>query len=272
MISLSTLCTKSRIKEFLVTKKTLELHHECIWYSVCDQETADYFKDDDKFIPVKIVDKEGKHYVGDNNSAKDFFELVMNKMVAMKKGIERQGYTLFLDTDLVFLSPLDDSFFSFLENKEKTLFLTSHCHTDGHRDNEQMYGTYNVGMLACKDVNFADSWEKETVALNCPHGLEQKSVTTIANRMMESVIVAPPHYNYGWWRNIISDDMNKLTVEDNKLTLYGNEVINLHAHTDPNNSRGAYEVNFLNVIFQKMSQTTSYDEVFSIIREVYGMK
>ena len=70
-------------------------------------------------------------------------------------------------------------------------------------------------MLACKDVNFADLWEKETVALNCPHGLEQKPVTTIANRMMESVVVAPPHYNYGWWRNIISDDMNKLTVEDN---------------------------------------------------------
>ena len=80
MISLSTLCTKSRIKEFLVTRKTLELHHECIWYSVCDQETADYFKNDDKFIPVKIVDKEGKHYVGDHDSAKDFFELVMNKM------------------------------------------------------------------------------------------------------------------------------------------------------------------------------------------------
>ena len=272
MISLSTLCTKSRIKEFLVTKKTLELHHECIWYSVCDQETADYFNGDDKFIPVKIVDKEGKHYSGDPNSVRSFFELVMNKMVAMKKGIESQGYTLFLDTDLIFLSPLDDHFFSFLDNKNKTLFLTSHCHTEKHRDNEEKYGTYNVGMLACKDVNFPDLWQKETIDLNCPLGLEQKPVTNIAKKMMESVIVAPPHYNYGWWRNVISDDMNKLTIQGNKLTLYGNEMINLHAHTDPKNSRGSYEVNFLNNIFQKMSQTNSYTDVFSVIREVYGMK
>ena len=76
VLNVSTVCTKSRIKEFLVTKKTLELFHECEWSVVCDEFISKYFEDDKRFTPVKIVDMEGRHYNSSESSASDFFELV----------------------------------------------------------------------------------------------------------------------------------------------------------------------------------------------------
>jgi len=270
-ISVSTICTKSRVKEFLVTKRTLELFHDCRWSVVCDEFTSNYFDSHENFTPVKIVNMEGRHYNSSESSANDFFELVKNKMVAMRSGIALHGYSLFLDTDLIFVSPLDDCFFNFLNDDSKTLFLTSHCHTEEHSDNRERYGTYNVGMLASKTIDFADKWIEETERLNCKYGLEQKPVTTIANEMMDQVTVADSNYNYGWWRSVISDDHSRLTSDNGKLCLDGKEIINIHAHTDPQNSRGPYEINFLNETFRKMSDSDKYGEVFDIIREVYGM-
>ena len=165
----------------------------------------------------------------------------------------------------------DDCFFDFLKDDSKTLFLTSHCHTEEHSDNRETYGTYNVGMLASKTIDFTDKWIEETERLNCKYGLEQKPVTTIANEMMDQVTVADSNYNYGWWRSVISDDHSRLTSDNGKLCLDGKEIINIHAHTDPQNSRGPYEINFLNETFRKMTDSDKYGEVFDIIREVYGM-
>lgn len=267
-ISVSSVCTQSRIKEFLVMKKTLELFHNCEWVLAVDDYCKEYFSAVENVETIKLLDFDGCHF-GDSESQDKFKILMKIKMDSMKRGIEKNGYSLFLDSDLIFLSALDKSFFDFLEDKKKTLFLTSHCHNNSpeSESNRLKYGTYNVGMLCSKDINFPDLWREETELLNCPLGLEQKPVTTIAESNMEVVEVAPITYNLGWWRLTLSDPMN-LTMNDGHLCLDNERVINLHVHSDPDIGR-PIEKQFLNSLLPHIEQSVAYEQVNNILRETY---
>jgi hypothetical protein len=235
-----------------------------------DEYCCSYFSDHKNVDTIKLLDFDGCHF-GDNDSIDKFKIIMKTKMESMKKGIEKYGYSLFLDSDLIFLSGLDDSFFRFLGDSSKTLFVTSHCHDDSEesKQNEMTYGTYNVGMLCSKDINFPDKWRHETEKLNCSLGLEQKPVTVIAEHDMNVVEISPPIYNVGWWRMVVSNHIENLTVDEtNKLCLFGDEVINLHAHSDPKLGR-PIEKQFLNHIFNIIQNSDEYEKILGIMENVF---
>ena len=158
-----------------------------------------------------------------------------------------------------------------MENPNKSLFLTSHCHSDRHRENQKTYGTYNVGMLATKDITFPDIWEERTLDLNCPLGLEQKPVTLIAEENMDLITVAPPTYNYGWWRAVISDDMDKVFLHEDELCLDFSPIINLHVHSDPKFGR-PIEKQFLDYIINILKFSDKYETILDILDNEYRTK
>jgi hypothetical protein len=236
MIPVSTVVTKNCIKEYLICKYSFEQFHDsCVWYVSCDEYTSDFLKNlnfnNVKILQFNIDDKNSNHNSENKNSKQTFFNIILNKFVSIERCIEENGYTLFLDCDMLFVNKIETNIIQMLKNKNVDFITTPH-YTNNISLIEDKYGFYNVGMFGLNDLNNLKNWKSLTLQheeLNLYY--EQKPFELIMKNYLS--LNLPINYNIGWWRfnqpNTVKR-MNQLTVENNELYFGTLKAINFHFH------------------------------------------
>jgi hypothetical protein len=223
-IPVSSMVTRSRIREFMVTRFSLEQYHSCSWTVSADRESADFLKalyPGDNYLPV--IEREASHIKGENEA---FMPMIMNKLTAMRESINQHGGTLFIDSDHIFTAELPLKLFS------GAAVIASDHHIPRSVTTEK-YGIYNVGMIFCRFTSFIDDWEWRCLERFDPDGLEQKPFELALIEGCLPYKVFSKGCNVGWWRHVHDKSfLDTLGFGDGKVYVAGEEVINFHVHSE----------------------------------------
>jgi hypothetical protein len=155
-----------------------------------------------------------------------FHDFTVEKCGLMDWAIkEHNGGVLFCDADLCWLGPLPQL------PQGTTLALSPH---EIRPADEELYGTFNAGLLYMSDLKIVEKWLLESLVSNF---FEQLSLNEVAKNY--------PYYkftsniNYGWWRMFqapVSSDQRKAEWSIHRhdshsgLCVKGKPVLCVHTH------------------------------------------
>ena len=154
-----TTVTKSYYKEFLLLKYSAEQYHRCRWVVSCDKDIYDKMRYDanvDALLNIH-VEREGDHVTGTDEEAKSFNDTTFTKFESCRFSIEKYGYALFLDSDTLFVNPLEERFFGTVENDDIQLMASPHYSDNAVSTTDT--GFYNSGMFVIKCEEILDRWQ-----------------------------------------------------------------------------------------------------------------
>ena len=119
ILPVSSVVTKKTITEFDLLKLSLEEFHECDWIISCDQEAYEKYSNVSNITCLKLIESDDcDHNIGSPEQQDRFMKIMLTKMDATSAQIERHGHALFLDSDMVFVGPLEKKILSALgQNK-----------------------------------------------------------------------------------------------------------------------------------------------------------
>lgn len=220
----SSICTWSRIREFLIAKYSLEQYHTCRWIVATDARSREYLErrwPEEQWL--ELCAEEGKHHAGEYEA---FLRVVMNKMEVMRRCIAEHGDTLYIDSDLIFIGPFE------LDGLVPYQVVYSSHYID-RREITDKFGLFNVGMIFCRSRALVDRWEALTRARFDQHGLEQKPFEVA---VLESSLPRREFgrgYNIGWWRPRNDGGFwDTVTLEEGCILIAGERVQSFHVHLD----------------------------------------
>lgn len=109
MIPVASVVTQKSLKEFLLLKMSLEFYHDVEWFISTDLYAKKALEIYDNITTKELIKTDDCSH-GTNDPVKNrlFLELVMTKFEAMKMAISKHGYTLFVDSDIFFTSPIEE--------------------------------------------------------------------------------------------------------------------------------------------------------------------
>jgi lipopolysaccharide biosynthesis glycosyltransferase len=170
------------------------------------------------------------HGTDDKEKTKKFTKLAMTKFNAVEDSIERNGYGLFLDSDVFFTNKINDRVISLLENKSIDSVLCAHM--TNNLGLESQVGHYNTGMFSLRSV---DMLRKHVTLSSDPSNGFYTDQQAIQFAAYEHIIVGLPiNYNIGWWRfneKHNAHRINFLNIQDNKLKFGNDDAVCFHVHT-----------------------------------------
>jgi len=196
--------TKEVKEEAAVLIKSLREFHSQPVYIYCDKETkyflscldldlkGAFFKVETKEEALEKIERcsavERK-----NNYHKP--ECILRKMDCMDIALRNHDNTLFLDSDIIVVSSLEEGF-------DKNVFLSPHYHKLGTPSSNKAieYGFFNAGYVFCADANFPDFW-RETY-LGDSDFFEQECMNRICEKF--DVGFFSELHNVGFWRDYYS--------------------------------------------------------------------
>ena len=232
IISVCSVATQKSLSEFLFLKYTFEQYHKAEWFVATDDFAA---KALEKFENVTVINKiktdDCSHGVNDPQKNRLFLELIMTKFDAMEASIKKNGYGLFLDSDIFFTNPLESRFIDLLHNSEIDAILSPHM--TNNLGLEAQVGHYNVGFFAVRNVKYLEqhkamSWKSKELGMY----YEQQPLQFTSYQYM--TVNAPIYYNIGWWRfnekhNV--SRLNYLSLEESKVSFMEKKAVCFHVHT-----------------------------------------
>ena len=109
MIPVCSVVTGKTLAEFKLLKFSLEQYHDIEWFISCDEEVEKYYKDTDRVNPLKVVDTDDcDHNVQSEEKNDNWMRVMMSKFTICRKALEKREYCLFLDSDMIFVNPIED--------------------------------------------------------------------------------------------------------------------------------------------------------------------
>jgi len=264
VVTIKTLC------EFEILKKSIEYYHQCQWSISCDKETELLIKN--KYDNVEclqiIKDDNCDHNYATDVQKDNWMSVMMTKFDAVEYNIDKFGYSLFLDSDMVFVNPIEEKVLAFFDNEQIDAAICQHMTNDPI--NEAQHGLYNGGMFHIRNKTFLNEWKKLSLRYK-ELGLyyEQQPLEYIQRNFY--CINLPINYNIGWWRFNRPQTQKRLellNVENNKIMFGNKPAINFHVHT----KRKLDYQNFGNFLVKKMiflfenSDNTNYKNLMSDIQ------
>lgn len=232
--SLCTIATRSNLEELLLMIYSFRLFHnenECHIYVNCDQETTNtIFGQGNRGDLLNLGNLMGVHFDScltayDPSDDNGWVNLMLTKTVVMDRAIQGCGETLFVDSDLIFLAPINGLYFD-----DCDVILSPHRIL---KTEEAKHGTYNGGFVATNRADFPQWW-RDATAKN-PKFFEQYCLNDAHQDYR--VADAPAHHNFGWFRVSPWHQMNYLEVlqmlavdDDNFLCYNENRVSSVHTH------------------------------------------
>ena len=237
-LTLASVVTKNCLKEFLLTKYSAALFHDCKWYVACDKYSEAHLKSVGgmTLIPFDLDDNVSDHNSNDNKSREQFLKIILNKFTALEVALQENPYCLFLDSDMLFVNKFDLNILKALEDQTVDFVVSPHYSRDPM--NEDKHGFYNVGMFALNKASNMVDWKHLTV--NCDKlGLyyEQKPFELILSSF--KTLNLPINYNIGWWRfnnQRTQRRLEQLTLHDNEIRFGLERAVNFHFHVFKNPS------------------------------------
>ena len=267
-ISVCSVATTKSLKEFELLKFSFEQYHEADWFVATDDYTAKALeKYDNVTIINKIKTDDCSHGVDDPVKNRLFLELIMTKFDALEAAINKNGYGLFLDSDIFFTSPLENRFLKLLVDPDIDAILSPHM--TNNLGLETQVGHYNVGFFAVRNIDYLNqhremSWRSKEFGMY----YEQQPLQFTSYEYM--TVNAPIYYNIGWWRFNETHNQQRLQfleIKDDKVYFMNKPAVCFHVHTMKSldyNNQGKFLVD---KVFKLMSTTKNkkYAELFTFV-------
>ena len=270
-ISVCSVATTKSLKEFELLKFSFEQYHEAEWFVATDDYAAKVLE---KYDNVNVINKiktdDCSHCVNDPVKNRLFLELIMTKFDALEAAINKNGYGLFLDSDIFFTNSLEDRFLKLLVDPDIDAILSPHM--TNNLGLEAQVGHYNVGFFAVRNKNYLEqhknmSWQSKEFGMY----YEQQPLQFTSYEYM--TVNSPIYYNIGWWRFNEKHNaarLNFLEVKNDQITFMNQPAVCFHVHTmkalDYNN-QGKFLVD---KVFGLMSKTNNekYNDLCKYVAEL----
>lgn len=261
--SFCTICTHTCYQELLGLLLTLSIHHpnETI-YCMVDTKTKEEVEKLSYIMRVNVVFiTELDKYSGKDRREMEeegvWAEFQNTKGLIMKRALEDHPDTLFLDSDIVIINPIEC-----IDNTKK---LGLSPHYIRKRDTDK-YGYYNGGVAwtSCKEM--PEKWRQYTLTSRY---YDQASLEDVARDYKNDMFVFGKECNFSWWRVFQSNEspndvLKHLTIKRNVNVFYDDKPL-CFVHTHFNLETGAYS-QFNNLVLKALLYAKKYGELTAIGR------
>ena len=271
VISVCSVATKKSLSEFELLKFSFEQYHQAEWFVATDEHASKALS---KYSNVNIINKietdDCSHGVNDPVKNRLFLELIMTKFDALEASIEKNGYGLFLDSDIFFTNPLEERFLKLLGDKDIDAILSPHM--TNNLGLETQFGHFNVGFFAVRNKRYLRqhrdlSWRSKEFGMY----YEQQPLQFTSYEYM--TVNSPIYYNIGWWRfneKHNEERINFLDVQNDQIFFMSKPAICFHVHTMKSldyDNQGKF---LLDRVFSLMSQSKNekYESFFEKVKEL----
>jgi hypothetical protein len=263
--SFCTICTNKCKNELVLLLLTLSIHHNgAKVYIMCDKESKLVI---DELTPnlnkqLKMtwfveLDKYSNKSRADMEKEKIWCEFQMMKANVMKKTLEREKDTLFLDSDIVILDKINDI------NHNKSLGVSPQFIKD---KNVKEVGYYNGGMIWTNNKQVPLDWIEFT---KTSRYFDQASIEDLVKKYKHFEF--GENYNLQTWRFILGKEDSKTVTSNIKIAntgklYYKNAPLKcIHTHFKEDRFK---EIN--NLFMLRMAQARYYKELTCIYRSMNG--
>jgi hypothetical protein len=269
MISVASVVTKKSLTEFQLLKMSLEQYHEVEWFLSTDEYAAlELSKYDNVNAQALVKTDECSHGTDDPVKNRLFLELVMTKFDALKAGINKHGYCLFIDSDIFFTNPIEDRVLDLIKNDRIDAILSPHM--TNNLGLETQVGHFNVGFFSMRNIDYLRlhegmSWRHKEFGMY----YEQQPLQFSSYEFL--TVNLPINYNIGWWRfnePHTHNRMNMLRIHEGRIVFGNKPAVCFHVHTLKKLDYSNYG-DFLTekiVELMKTCKNEKYDELVKFIR------
>lgn len=270
MIPVASVVTQKTITEFILLKTSFEQYHQCHWFLSCDQPAYDYFHKFKNITCLNLIETDDcDHNINDEVKKDNWMKVMMTKFDACYESLKKHGQVLFLDSDMVFVNPIEKEVLSLMEDENIDAAICQHMTNNWQV--EAKHGLYNGGMFHIKNKDFLDSWRQLSKNYK-KYGFyfEQQPLEFVQRNYIS--LNLPINYNIGWWRfnnpNTVNR-LNKLHIKDNKIWFGNRPAVNFHVHTTRDleyQNFGQFLVDKLCALFSSC-KNEKYDVLLTYIKE-----
>ena len=232
ILPVSSIVTKKTISEFDLLKLSLEEFHECQWIISCDEDAYDKYNKVKNITCLKLIESDDcDHNIGTPEQKDTWMKVMMTKFDVITASIQEHGHGLFLDSDMIFVGPLEAKVLSAFENPDIDACICQHMTNNWQV--EAQHGLYNGGMFHIKNMDFVHRWKNLSRDYK-KYGFyyEQQPLEYIQRNFVS--LNLPINYNIGWWRFNSPQTRSRLDmlhVEGHALQFGAAPAVNFHVHT-----------------------------------------
>ena len=269
MIPLASVVTQKTIDEFKLLKATIEQYHDCFWTISCDDSAYESFKNSKNVNCLNLIETDDcDHNVDDQEKKDNWMKVMMTKFNASESSINEFGHVLFLDSDMIFVNPIEDEILDLFNNKHIDAAICQHMTNNWQV--EAKHGLYNGGMFHIKNLDFLNSWRQLSLDYKKYNFYFEQQPLEYVQRNFVSLNL-PINYNIGWWRFNTSQTVRRLEqlhIKENKIYFGNRPAVNFHVHT----VRTLEYENFGQFLVDKMcnlfkeADNEDYDKILSLIK------
>jgi hypothetical protein len=218
--SFCSVATKEMKKECLLLIRTIRLFHKQPIYLFTDTETRDFLEEsgvENVYIRVEVnpdqLDQVQSAVEVVVKKQNDFHrsDVISKKMDVMDYALSEQNSTMFLDSDIIFINPIPETY-------DTELALSPHYYPAHNKHKQETFGVYNAGYVFCANKTFPKYWKK--LYFTRSNFYEQQCMEYFEENY--SVSLFPENHNVGIWR------------EETLQSLKEMSPITIHCHFDSN--------------------------------------
>ena len=257
--SFCTMCTHTCYFEFIGLAYSLSIHHPgAKFYCMLDKKTKEEL-DNLTLKPnldIKVVLGLDK-YTGLNRQKMEQMNIIKefwnNKADIMSYALEYEKDTIFLDSDVFIVNPIN------CIDHSKELGLSPHYI---RKSNTDEVGYYNGGCVWTKNKNVPLCWKKHTV--NSRY-VDQASLEDVAIDYKDSMFEFGEELNYMPWRVLLAnnqeEEIKKININNNQVNIGNKPLSFLHTHF---HDRRFIQIN--NIFINALRKLKRYKELLIIDR------
>ena len=232
ILPVASVVTAKTICEFDLLKLSLEQYHVCEWAISCDQTAYEKYKDIENINCLQLIDTDDcDHNLASPEQKDNWMKVMMTKFDAVKVLINTHGHALFLDSDMIFVGPIEDTVLQLFG--DPTIDAAICQHMTNNWPVEAKHGLYNGGMFHLRSLDFLDTW----IALSNDYKkynfyFEQQPLEYVQRNFIS--LNLPINYNIGWWRfntPTTEQRLSLLHMKGDRLYFGNRPAVNFHVHT-----------------------------------------
>tara|TARA_B100001123_G_C15322724_1_gene1028501 strand:+ start:1275 stop:2111 length:837 start_codon:yes stop_codon:yes gene_type:complete len=231
VIPVCSVVTQKTLSEFRLLKFSLEQYHDVEWFISCDDVVDEFYKDVEEVNLLKVIETDDcDHNIQSEEKNDNWMKVMMSKFSVCMEALKKRDYCLFLDSDMVFVNPIENRVLDLLESKTVDAIISPHM--TNNVSIEAKHGYYNAGMFASTNTEFLQAWEglsKDYKKYNMY--FEQQPLEFSHRHFLTANF--PMHYNLGWWRFNLPQTQGRIKMfneKDGVLYFANNRAVNFHFH------------------------------------------
>lgn len=232
ILPVASVVTEKTLKEFELLKYSIELFHECDWSISCDKHVYDRLDKVANVTCLQLIETDDcDHNIQDAIKQQNWMKVMMTKFDAVELHLNKHKHCLFLDSDMLFVGPIQEEFLELFLNSNVDATISQHM--TNNWPVEAKHGLFNAGMFHIRSKDFLNSWKALSKDYKKYNFYFEQQPLEFVQRNFVSVNF-PINYNIGWWRFNTSQTrsrLNSLHLKDDKVYFGNRPAVNFHVHT-----------------------------------------